>query len=64
MQSPAVKPLQRHGHQAGFGRVELAFQLLEEPADRVPHVLRRQFDPADHDEVISLPDQYLSSTCT
>jgi hypothetical protein len=35
MKSQEVEPLLSHGHQAGFGRVELEFQLLEDQSDRV-----------------------------
>jgi len=51
MKSQEGNPLLSHCHQAGFGRVELEFQLLEDQSDRVPRVLRLKFGPADNDEV-------------
>jgi hypothetical protein len=55
MEPQNVEPFLSHRHQAGLGRVELEFQLLEDHSDRVERVLGLEFGPADHDHVIGIP---------
>jgi hypothetical protein len=58
MEPQKVEPFLSHRHQAGLGRVELEFQLLEDHSDRVERVLGLEFGPADHDHVIGIPAQF------
>jgi hypothetical protein len=67
MAPQTVEPFLSHRHQAGLGRVELEFQLLEDHSDRVERVLGLEFGPADHDHVIGIPAPFaqtgISNTC-